>query len=168
MLRKIRIAAAAFFFVLTTLLFLDFTGTLHAWFGWMAKIQFPCPALLALNVGVVAFLVILTLLFGLRVLFGHLPAGGDAGHRFVGLREAQKAPEPLRVLPRPHLAAPGDARRVRRCDAGGCRFAARALQRLRPHRLEPAGPGLRVGATTCWHTSPGAWTATPSIRSTSG
>ena len=63
MLRKIRIAAAAFFFVLTTLLFLDFTGTLHAWFGWMAKIQF-LPALLALNVGVVAFLVILTLLFG--------------------------------------------------------------------------------------------------------
>mgnify|MGYP006976530554 FL=1 len=53
MLRKIRIAAAAFFFVLTTLLFLDFTGTLHAWFGWMAKIQF-LPALLALNVGVVA------------------------------------------------------------------------------------------------------------------
>lgn len=63
MLRKIRIAAAAFFFVLTTLLFLDFTGTLHAWFGWTAKIQF-LPALLALNVGVVAFLVILTLLFG--------------------------------------------------------------------------------------------------------
>ena len=63
MLRKIRIAAAAFFFVLTTLLFLDFTGTLHAWLGWMAKIQF-LPALLALNVGVVAFLVILTLLFG--------------------------------------------------------------------------------------------------------
>ena len=63
MLRKIRIAAAAFFFVLTPLLFLDFTGTLHAWFGWMAKIQF-LPALLALNVGVVAFLVILTLLFG--------------------------------------------------------------------------------------------------------
>lgn len=52
MLRKIRIAASAFFFVLTTLLFLDFTGTLHAWFGWMAKIQF-LPALLALNVGVV-------------------------------------------------------------------------------------------------------------------
>ena len=63
MLRKIRIAAAALFFVLITLLFLDFTGTLHAWFGWMAKIQF-LPALLALNVGVVAFLVILTLLFG--------------------------------------------------------------------------------------------------------
>lgn len=63
MLRKIRIAAAAFFFVLTTLLFLDFTGTLHAWFGWMAKIQF-LPALLAVNVGVVLALVALTLLFG--------------------------------------------------------------------------------------------------------
>ena len=63
MLRKIRIAAAALFFVLITLLFLDFTGTLHAWFDWMAKIQF-LPALLALNVGVVVFLVILTLLFG--------------------------------------------------------------------------------------------------------
>ena len=34
-----------------TLLFLDFTGTAHAWFGWLAKIQF-LPALLALNVGV--------------------------------------------------------------------------------------------------------------------
>ena len=63
MLRKIRIAAALLFFVLITLLFLDFTGTLHAWFGWMAKIQF-LPALLALNVGVVLALVVLTLLFG--------------------------------------------------------------------------------------------------------
>ena len=70
MLRKIRIVAAVLFFLLITLLFLDFTGTLHAWFGWMAKIQF-LPALLALNVGVVAFLVILTLLFG--------PVNGNAG-----------------------------------------------------------------------------------------
>lgn len=49
--------------MLITLLFLDFTGTLHAWFGWMAKIQF-LPALLALNVGVVIILIALTLLFG--------------------------------------------------------------------------------------------------------
>lgn len=63
MLRKIRIALALLFFVLITLLFLDFTGTLHAWFGWMAKIQF-LPAVLALNIGVVLFLVVLTLLFG--------------------------------------------------------------------------------------------------------
>ena len=63
MLRKIRLTLAILFFVLTTLLFLDFTGTVHAWFGWMAKIQF-LPALLALNVGVVVFLVLLTLVFG--------------------------------------------------------------------------------------------------------
>ena len=63
MLRKIRIAAAAVCFSLVTLLFLDFTGTLHAWFGFLARIQF-LPSLLALNVGVVAALVVLTLLFG--------------------------------------------------------------------------------------------------------
>lgn len=63
MLRKIRIVCALLFFVLVTLLFLDFTGTIHAWFGWMAKVQF-LPAVLALNVGVVAVLVVLTLLFG--------------------------------------------------------------------------------------------------------
>lgn len=37
MLRKIRLTLAIVFFTLITLLFLDFTGTLHAWFGWMAK-----------------------------------------------------------------------------------------------------------------------------------
>ncbi len=63
MLRKIRITAAVLFFTLITLLFLDFTGTLHGWFGWMAKIQF-LPAFLALNVGVVVALVLLTLVFG--------------------------------------------------------------------------------------------------------
>ena len=63
MLRKIRIVAATICFTLITLLFLDFTGTLHLWFGWLANIQF-LPAVLALDVGVVAFLVILTLLFG--------------------------------------------------------------------------------------------------------
>ena len=63
MLRKIRIALAAVFFAGITMLFLDFTGTLHTWLGWMAKIQF-LPAVLALNFGVVAALIILTLLFG--------------------------------------------------------------------------------------------------------
>lgn len=63
MLRTIRLTIALLFFILITLLFLDFTGTLHAWFGWMAKIQF-LPALLALNAGIIVFLVLLTLLFG--------------------------------------------------------------------------------------------------------
>ena len=51
------------FFVAVTALFLDFTGTIHAWLGWTAKVQF-LPALLAVNVGVVALLVLLTLLMG--------------------------------------------------------------------------------------------------------
>ena len=64
MLRKIRLTFAMICFVLITLLFLDFTGTLHGWFGWLAKIQF-LPAVLALNVGVILFLVILTLVCGM-------------------------------------------------------------------------------------------------------
>ena len=63
MLRRIRLIVALVFFILITLLFLDFTGTLHAWFGWLAKIQF-LPAVLALNVGVILLWVVLTLVFG--------------------------------------------------------------------------------------------------------
>ena len=63
MLRKIRIILATIFFAGITLLFLDVTGTIHAWLGWMAKVQF-LPAVLALNVGVIAVLAALTLLFG--------------------------------------------------------------------------------------------------------
>ncbi len=63
MLRKIRIALAAICFVLITMLFLDFTGTLHTWFGWLAKIQF-LPAVLALNLAVIIALVLLTLIMG--------------------------------------------------------------------------------------------------------
>ena len=63
MLRKIRIVLAAVVFVGITLLFLDFTGTLHHWLGWLAKIQF-LPAVLALNVAVIVGLVLLTLIFG--------------------------------------------------------------------------------------------------------
>ena len=63
MLRKIRMILAGVFFVLITLLFLDFTGTLHHWLSWLAKIQF-LPAVMALNVVVVVALLLLTLVFG--------------------------------------------------------------------------------------------------------
>ena len=62
-IRKIRITLAVLFFALLTLLFLDFTGTLHLWLGWMAKVQFV-PALLAHSIVIVLGIVILTLLFG--------------------------------------------------------------------------------------------------------
>lgn len=63
MLRKIRILLAGLLWAGITLLFLDFTGTLHRWLGWLAQIQL-LPAILALNVGVVVALLLLTLLFG--------------------------------------------------------------------------------------------------------
>ena len=63
MLRKIRLTVAIIFFIALLLLFLDFTGSIHAWMGWTAKIQFM-PAVMALNVTVVAILLVLTLIFG--------------------------------------------------------------------------------------------------------
>ncbi len=63
MLKRIRIGAAVVFWLGITLLFLDLTGVLHGYLGWMARIQF-LPAVLALNVGVIVGLVLLTLVFG--------------------------------------------------------------------------------------------------------
>ena len=63
MLRKIRIALATVMFIGITLLFLDFTGTMHQWVSRMPKIQF-LEAVLALNVVVIAALLVLTLVFG--------------------------------------------------------------------------------------------------------
>ena len=63
MLKKIRLTLAIIFWVLITWLLLDFTGVAQAYLGWMAKIQF-IPALLALNIGALLFVVTLTLLMG--------------------------------------------------------------------------------------------------------
>ncbi|PZX20277.1 4Fe-4S binding protein [Breznakibacter xylanolyticus] len=62
-LRLTRTALAVVLGGALTLLFLDFSGTIHTYFGWMAKIQF-LPALLAVNVVVVAALILVTLLLG--------------------------------------------------------------------------------------------------------
>ena len=60
MLRKIRIALAAFFFIGITLLFV---GIGYNWWGWMAKLQF-LPSALALNLVVVAIILLACFLFG--------------------------------------------------------------------------------------------------------
>ena len=62
-LRKIRIALATVMFIGITLLFLDFTGTMHHWVSWMPKLQF-LEAILAVNVVVIVALIVLTLVFG--------------------------------------------------------------------------------------------------------
>lgn len=91
MLRKIRLTLAVLFLVAVTLLFLDFTGTVHAWLGWTAKIQF-LPAVLALNIGVVALLVVLTLLAGRVYCSVICPLGvmQDVISRLSGLRKGKK------------------------------------------------------------------------------
>lgn len=63
MLKKIRSILAVFCFIAITLLFLDFTGTIQGWLGWLAKIQL-LPAILAANFITVAVLLVLTLVFG--------------------------------------------------------------------------------------------------------
>ena len=63
MLRKLRIVSATVSFILITLLFLDFTGAIHAWFGWMAKLQIV-PAILASSIVVLLSILAVTLLFG--------------------------------------------------------------------------------------------------------
>ena len=60
MLRKIRIALAALFLIGITLLFV---GIGHQWWGWMAKLQF-LPSALALNLVVVAIILLMCLVFG--------------------------------------------------------------------------------------------------------
>lgn len=61
--KRIRSILALTFITCITLLFLDFTGTVHAYLGWMAKIQL-LPAIMSVNVAVIILLALLTLLFG--------------------------------------------------------------------------------------------------------
>ena len=145
MLRKLRIAAAVVCFALVTLLFLDFTGTLHAWFGWLARIQF-LPALLAVNVGVVAALVVATLLFGRVYCSVVCPLGRDAGRHIAPRRPTHE--EPLPLLARENGAALHRAGPLHRRTRGRHRLTGRTagpVQRLRPHRAEPAGSALGLG-----------------------
>ncbi len=63
LLRRLRTITACIFFILVTLLFLDFTGVLHKYLSFLAKVQF-LPAVLSLNFAIIAVLLLLTLVFG--------------------------------------------------------------------------------------------------------
>ena len=92
MLKKIRIALAALCFTGITLLLLDVSGTLHAWLGWLARIQF-LPAVLALNLAVIIGLIVLTLLFGRVYCSVICPLGvwQDIVSNLSGRRKGKKA-----------------------------------------------------------------------------
>lgn len=63
MLRSIRIFLGVICLIAVTALFLDVTGSVYNWWGWLAKIQFM-PAVLSLNIAVIAALIVLTLVLG--------------------------------------------------------------------------------------------------------
>ena len=63
MIKKIRVFLAVAVLVCATALFLDHTGTLQPYLGFLARVQLV-PALLALNLGVVAGLAVVTLVLG--------------------------------------------------------------------------------------------------------
>ena len=118
MLRKIRTILAAVFIVLITLLFLDFTGTLHHWLGWMAKIQF-LPAVMALNVVVVVALIALTLVFGRIYCSVHLSVRRISG--YPGSVPSEE--EQVQLFQRGNVAALSCIGCVCRCRCSWCRFA---------------------------------------------
>ena len=63
MLKQTRRILAIVFVLGITLLFLDFTGTVQPFMGWMAKLQF-LPSILALNFVAIGIVLISTLLLG--------------------------------------------------------------------------------------------------------
>ena len=63
MLRKLRIGISALLFVLISFFFLDFAEILPNSFHRLAHLQF-IPAIFSLSIGILLFLIVLTLLFG--------------------------------------------------------------------------------------------------------
>ena len=147
MLRKFRIIAALFCFLFITLLFLDFTGSIHVWFGWLAKIQF-LPAVLALNVAVVLALIILTLIFGRIYCSVICPMGCISRHRIQNQQPSEKEKIPF-LLFTGHIMAEvrciGRFHHRPRCRYQLFRFITRSLQFIRADRAKPFCSGLRVG-----------------------
>lgn len=169
MLRKIRRTLAVLFFACITLLFLDFTGTLHAWLGWMARVQF-LPAVLALNVGVVAALAVLTLLFG-RVYCSVVCPLGVFQDLVAWLGGRGKR--------RKYRFSYSPARRWLRCGTlalfvaalvAGVGSLVALLAPYSPTDVSPPTSSVRFisGATMRWPRSPSVWEAMRSMKRRSG
>ena len=60
---RVRRILAGLSLLAVTALFLDMTGVMHAWLGWMAKLQL-LPAVMAGNLAVIAGIAVVTLVFG--------------------------------------------------------------------------------------------------------
>ncbi|MDR0517243.1 MAG: 4Fe-4S dicluster domain-containing protein [Fibromonadaceae bacterium] len=88
MLKKIRVSVALLCLLAVTLLFLDFTGTVHGYLGWCAKIQLV-PAILAANFAIAFGIVLATLLLGRIYCSAMCPLGilQDIVSRLAGLKK---------------------------------------------------------------------------------
>lgn len=145
MLRKIRLTCGIICLTLITLLFLDFTGTLHGWFGWLAKIQF-LPAVLALNVGVVVLFNHPDRSIRPNLLLGDLSVGGISRCSSLDWQKAEKVTLLLfsRSLP-PTLRGIGN---IHHHPGGRSKFHRNSicsLQCLRAYRKQPVPTHLAVG-----------------------
>ena len=91
MLKKIRVLLAVFFMASITLLFLDYTGSVHAYIGWSARVQLV-PAILAVNAAVFIGLILITALFGRLYCSTICPLGlfQDAVSRIAGIRKKNR------------------------------------------------------------------------------
>jgi len=92
MLRKTRIVLASVVFAFVTLMFLDFTGTVHLYFNWMAKIQLV-PAILSHSFVIIIVWLLLTLLLGRIYCSVICPLGvmQDCVSHVSGIRKGQKS-----------------------------------------------------------------------------
>ncbi|MFI3264056.1 MAG: 4Fe-4S dicluster domain-containing protein [Rikenellaceae bacterium] len=90
-LRRLRTIGGSLFLIAATLLFLDFTGAIHNWLGWVAKVQF-LPALFAAHIAVIIVLLCLTFLFGRLYCSVICPMGlfQDAVSRFASLTNKKR------------------------------------------------------------------------------
>ena len=170
MLRKLRIIAALFCFLFITLLFLDFTGSIHAWFGWLAKIQF-LPAVLALNCRRRAGTHHLDLDFRTYLLFGNLSYGCISRYRIQNQQPSEKEKIPF-LLFTGHIMAEvrsiGRFHHRPRCRYQLFRFITRSLQLIRAGSCKTFLLRSTVGAITFWLILPNVQTVTLSIQPTCG
>ena len=88
----VRRVLAAFSLLAITALFLDLSGVLHGWLGWLAKLQL-LPAIMAANLAVIAGIAVVTLLFGRIYCSVICPLGifQDGVSHLSGLRSGRSA-----------------------------------------------------------------------------
>ncbi len=79
------------FLVAATLLFLDYSGSIHTWLGWVAKVQF-LPALLGTHIIIVVVMLAATLIFGRLYCSVICPLGlfQDVASRFASLTNKKR------------------------------------------------------------------------------